>query len=229
VNSSFVLADHTSERKIEISFIDKTVTIDPIADEAMNLYSSLCLEEKGLSLTAFKVAFKGFRKLTAKNVIDRPTLLTICDFSQSSKKKRLYIIDMENHSLVKQTYVAHGKNSGQEYATRFSNKPSSLQSSLGFYKTMNTYHGEHGLSLRVKGLEPGVNDKAYNRAIVIHGADYIEESWLSGSSYMGRSYGCPAVPKSESKEIINTIKNGTLVFVYHPSRSYNTKSKILND
>ena len=227
MNCSFVLADAAPERK-EFDNSKFTYNIDPIADEAMNIYSSLCLGEKGLSLDAFKLAFKGYQRLTDKDVVDRPAILTICDFSQSSKKKRLYIIDMENQELLKQTYVAHGKNSGQEYASRFSNKPSSLQSSLGFYKTMQTYIGQHGYSLRMKGLEPGVNDKAFSRAIVIHGADYIEERWLNSSSYMGRSFGCPAVPQSESKEIINTIKDGTLLFIYHPTKSYNIKSKILN-
>lgn len=232
MNSSFIIADLSAEKMNDVVISSSSVSlasIDPNASDAMNIYSSLCLEEKGLSFTAFQKAFKGYNKLVRKNVIDRPELLTICDFSQSSKKKRMYIIDMANQSLVKQTYVAHGRNSGQEFATKFSNKPSSLQSSLGFYETMQTYIGEHGYSLRVKGLEQGVNDKAYSRAIVIHGADYIEESWLAGSPYMGRSYGCPAIPKSESKEIINAIKNGTLLFIYHPTKSYSSKSKILND
>jgi len=196
--------------------------------EINSLYSSLCLEEKGLSKNAFAAAYKGYRKLVKRNVIDNPRYLTICDFSQSSKLKRFYLIDMDENQVLYNTYVAHGRNSGHEYATRFSNKPSSLQSSLGFYETANTYVGEHGLSLRVKGLEKGINDKAYQRAIVIHGADYIEESRLRELKSMGRSFGCPAVPKSESKEIIQTIKDGTLLFIYHPSRNYQLKSKILN-
>lgn len=167
--------------------------------------------------------------MVKKNKLERQRYLTICDFSQSSGRKRLYILDMENNEIVRQTYVAHGKNSGREYASRFSNRPSSLQSSLGFYLTMKTYHGEHGLSLRLQGLEAGINDKAYRRAIVIHGAGYIERSYLSQAGRMGRSFGCPAVPASESKTIINTIKEGTLVFIYHPGAGYLKKSKILND
>jgi len=192
-----------------------------ISAKASSLYDLLCLEEKGLSKEAFDHAYKGYQRLLDKNLINCPDYLTICDFSQSAKQKRLYLIDIANNKIVLNTYVAHGRNSGGEYATRFSNKPSSLQSSLGFYVTKNTYNGEHGLSLKVEGLEPGFNDRAYRRAIVVHGATYI------GEGSMGRSYGCPAIPKNESNTIINTIKNGTCLFIYHPSTRYLQGSKIL--
>lgn len=182
----------------------------------------------GLSKEAFEYAYKGYQQLLDKKLIDRPGYLTICDFSQSSKQKRLYLIDIANNQIVLNTYVAHGRNSGGEYATKFSNKPESNQSSLGFYVTKNTYTGEHGLSLRVQGLEPGYNDKAYKRAIVVHGANYIEETWMKQSNSMGRSFGCPAIPKKESSTVINTIKNGTCLFIYHPSKKYLRGSKILN-
>jgi hypothetical protein len=194
-----------------------------ISKEAALLYDQLHLKEIGLSEEAFDYACKGYQHLLEKKIIGQPGYLTICDFSQSSKQKRLYIIDIANQEMICNTYVAHGHNSGGEYATRFSNKPSSRQSSLGFYLTKDTYHGENGLSLRMEGLEPGFNDKAYRRAIVIHGADYI------GDGSAGRSYGCPAVPKKESKTIINTIKNGTCLFIYHPEEKYLQSSKILND
>jgi hypothetical protein len=196
--------------------------------EATALYTSLGLKEKGLSEDAFKYAYKGYSKLLKKKIIKKAEYLTICDFSQSSAKKRLYIIDLEKNEIVLNTYVAHGKNSGGEFATKFSNKTSSHQSSLGFYLTQNTYYGEHGLSLKVAGLEPGFNDKAMQRAIVVHAADYINESWLKQNKYMGRSFGCPAVPKEESDFIINTIKNGTCLFIYHPSTKYLNGSKLLN-
>lgn len=209
------------------SFID-SIERNPIENEAAKLYNELGLGDKGLSKDAFEYAYKGYNKLLEKHIIKNPEFLTICDFSQSSNNKRLYIIDLSNDELVLNTYVAHGRNSGGEFATRFSNKVSSLQSSLGFYITQNTYYGEHGLSLKVSGLEPGFNDKAYRRAIVIHGADYIGDSWLNHSNYMGRSYGCPAVPEKEKETIINTIKNGTCLFIYHPSKNYLKGSKILN-
>ena len=199
------------------------IDADNLATKTSALYEQLGLEEKGLSKQAFEYAYKGYENLLEKKVLDEPEYLTICDFSQSSKQRRMYVIDLINEEVLVQTYVAHGHNSGGEFATRFSNRPSSKQSSLGFYVTRNVYRGENGLSLRVNGLEPGFNDRAYRRAIVVHGADYIGE----GST--GRSYGCPAVPKNECSTIINTIKNGTCLFIFHPQKKYLQNSKILND
>lgn len=197
-------------------------------DEITSLYESLNLHQKGLSKKAFEYACKGYRFLLKKQMISKQEYLTICDLSQSSNNKRLYLVDMANKEIVLNTYVAHGRNSGGEYATRFSNKLKSLQSSIGFYITKNTYYGEHGLSLKITGLEAGYNDKADRRSIVVHGADYIGDSWLKKSTYMGRSYGCPAIPEKESDYLINTIKNGSCLFIYHPSKNYLKKSKILN-
>ena len=197
--------------------------------ELINLYNSLELKQKGLSLRAFEYAYKGYRRLLQRKIIDKQAYLTICDFSQSSANKRMYIVDIANCRIMANTYVAHGRNSGGEYARRFSNRPKSLQSSLGFYVTKGTYYGEHGLSLKMAGLEKGFNDKAMRRRIVVHGANYIGEEWLQNGKAMGRSYGCPAVPKEESEQIINMIKNGSCIFIYHPSRGYLRGSKILND
>lgn len=194
-----------------------------IAEKASLLYDRLNLRELGLSLDAFNYAYRGYEYLLDKNQVNDSSYLTICDFTQSAKQKRFYLIDIKDDKVLLNTYVAHGHNSGGEYATRFSNRLRSKQSSLGFYITGNTYVGEHGLSLRMEGMEPGFNDKAYRRAIVLHGASYI------GNGSAGRSYGCPAVPKNESKRIINTIKNGTCLFIYHPDKKYIQGSKILND
>ena len=199
-----------------------------VADAATALYNDINLQQYGLSKEAFDYAWKGYQKLLRKKLISRSNYLTICDFSQSSRKKRLYIIDIDNSKLVTNTYVAHGKNSGAEYATKFSNAPESLQSSLGFYITDNTYTGKHGLSLHINGVDPGYNDKAMMRTIVVHGADYVNESRVINGGYMGRSWGCPAVPKKEASEIITTIKNGTCLFIYHPGKNYLLGSKILN-
>ena len=193
------------------------------------VYNKLGLAEKGLSEKAFEYAYKGYERLLEKGQLSQPGMLTICDFSQSSNKKRLYLVDLENEKVVMNTYVAHGRNSGGEFATKFSNNPNSLQSSLGFYVTQNTYIGGHGLSLKITGMEPGFNNNAMQRAVVVHGADYIGESRLHSSSYMGRSFGCPAVPGRESARIINTIKNGTCLFIYHPSaNNYLQRSNLLN-
>lgn len=207
----------------------KNIRFSPVvADAATALYNSIKLEQLGLSKAAFDYAWKGYEYLLNVKKISRGNYLTICDFSQSSLKKRLYIIDIENNKLVTQTYVAHGRNSGGEYATRFSNQPESLQSSLGFYVTDNTYIGKHGLSLKINGVEPGINDKAMMRTIVIHGADYVSAGRAAAGGYMGRSWGCPAVPKEEANSIISTIKNGTCLFIYHPEKEYLLGSKILN-
>lgn len=197
-------------------------------DKAALIYHSICLAEFGLSKEAFDYAWQGYSKLLSQNLIQKEQYLTICDFSQPSSQKRLYIIDVENRLLINNTFVAHGKNSGSEYATRFSNKHESLQSSLGFYITHNTYIGKHGLSLRIRGMEPGINDNAMSRTIVIHGAEYVDPARAKAGVFMGRSWGCPAVPKAESGQIISTIKNGTCLFIYHPQKNYLHGSKLLN-
>jgi hypothetical protein len=194
-----------------------------------SLYEQLDLQKDGLSKQAFAFAYKGFRRLVQSHIIDNNDYLVICDFSQSSKKKRLYVVDLSSGTVLLTSFVAHGRRSGGEFATRFSNRPESQQSSLGFYISKETYFGEHGLSLRLAGLEKGINDKAMRRNIVIHGADYIGESWLRRGSMMGRSYGCPALPRKESDRIIETIKKGSCIFIYYPSLKYLNESKILND
>ena len=197
-------------------------------NENIALYSSLQLDKYNLSQQAFDWALKGYRKLLQQGRIRNSQYLTICDFSQSSRQKRFYLIDLENEKLILNTYVAHGRNTGGEYASRFSNKPSSHQSSLGFYLTDRTYYGEHGLSLRLSGMETGINSNASMRRIVIHGADYAEPTHIRSMGYLGRSYGCPALPRQQSKLVINTIKNGSCFFIYYPSTNYQNKSKILN-
>lgn len=202
----------------------KIVTAEAVAN---TLYDSLELNDIGLSREALVYAYKGQQKLEAEGRISNDEVLTVCDFSQSSDKKRMYIIDVKNFKVLLNTFVAHGKNSGLQYAKSFSNRPESLQSSLGFYVTKNTYTGKHGLSLKLSGLEKGFNDKAEQRAVVVHGATYIGSSRLS-APYMGRSFGCPAVPQELASTVINYIKNGTTLFIYYPSQQYLHGSTILN-
>ena len=192
------------------------------------LYDSLNLGDLGLNPRAFKLAWKGFLHLAESGKLMNTDYFTVCDFSQSSRNKRLYIIDLTQMRVFKNTYVAHGRNSGGEFAQAFSNRPESHKSSLGFYITGETYFGQHGLSLKMKGIEPGINDKAMARRIVMHGSSYVGDEFLNNNPFSGRSFGCPAIPADERDEIINTIKEGTLLFIYHPSKTYITKSKILN-
>ncbi len=204
-----------------------TNAVSAMEAAATLLYDSLKLSMLGLPENVMQLAYKGQQYMEEKNLLSRDGIVAICDFSQSSKKKRLYIIDTKNYKVLLNTYVAHGKNTGLDQAQRFSNIPESLQSSLGFYVTKNTYIGKHGLSLRLAGVERGFNDKAEERAVVIHGAEYIGDHRLS-SPYMGRSFGCPAVPQEQSEKVINLLKNGTCLFIYHPSKQYLHGSKILN-
>ncbi|HEX7844582.1 MAG TPA: murein L,D-transpeptidase catalytic domain family protein [Chitinophagaceae bacterium] len=223
LHSSFEVVPTANTTGTIAPLYDKAIHKNTIIDaKASSLYSSLQLAEKGLSEKAFQHAYKGYQVLLEKELLTNTRYLTICDFTQSSKQKRLYIIDLENNEVLMNTWVAHGRNSGIDKAVKFSNKPSSLQSSLGFYITQQTYYGANGLSLRLNGVERGFNDKAMRRAIVIHGADYI------GDEKKGRSFGCPAVPKEENATIINTIKNGTCLFIYYPAKNYLKGSKILN-
>jgi hypothetical protein len=191
------------------------------------LYQELNLANAGLSQEALSSAVKGYEKLVEEGVIQNTQYLTIVDLSQSSRKKRFYLLDLKNHKLALNTFVAHGKNSGVDEAERFSNIPNSEKSSLGFYVTKNTYSGKHGLSLKLAGLENGFNDNAESRAIVVHGAEYVNEGRVR-SAYMGRSQGCPALPESIAPKVINMIKGGSAIFVYHPDQKYLSKSRILN-
>jgi hypothetical protein len=194
----------------------------------MSVYDSLHLETMGLSRQAFDYAQKGWNKLFREGKLSNDSILAIADFSQPSSQKRLYILDLKEYKVLFNTLVAHGRNSGKEIATSFSNSSSSYKSSPGFYVTGETYNGKHGYSLKLNGVEKGINDNAYNRAIVVHGADYVDESYVTNQGYIGRSQGCPAVPEREAQPIINTIKNNTCFFIYEPGKSYTSRSAMLN-
>ena len=209
-------------------FTNEPIGTNSFDPEMELIYDSLHLEKMGLKKEAFNYAYTGYKKLDEEGMLNKEGLITICDFSQSSKRKRLYLIDLNECKLLLNTYVAHGRNSGGEYARKFSNKPESRQSSLGFYRTKTTYYGGHGLALTLSGLEPGFNDKAERRKIVLHGSLYIGDNYKRWGKFMGRSFGCPAVPMQQSKILINTIKDGSCLFIYHPSKNYLSGSKILN-
>jgi hypothetical protein len=193
---------------------------------ACSLYDELALSKIGLSRDIFDKAIAERNALSKNQHIEKPNLLSIADLSQSSNAKRLYIIDIENRKVLFNTYVAHGRNSGDEFAKSFSNKLNSYQSSLGFYLTAGTYQGAHGLSLKLKGAEKGINDIAEDRGIVIHGAFYVSESFIHQFGRLGRSQGCPAVPKELCEPIINSIKGGSCFFIFSPDKHYINKSAL---
>ena len=184
--------------------------------------------EKGFkmpSIEVFDQGVSGMKFLKRKGLIKKD-ILTLIDFSKSSNEKRLWIIDLTSKNILFRGYVAHGKNSGEEYPIKFSNKPQSYKSSLGFYKTAETYIGKHGYSLRLDGLENGINNNARERAIVLHGADYVSKTFISKNKRLGRSHGCPAVSMKDHKKVINLIKQGSCLFIYHPSAWYRQRTKI---
>jgi len=185
------------------------------------------IDNQSISFEAFDLAFRGWNEVKDSIGLIH-NVISVIDFSQPSTNKRFYLIDLVTRQVVYQDYVAHGKNTGNLMAKKFSNTPHSNQSSLGFYKTGETYHGKHGLSLRLDGLEKGINDKARQRAIVIHSAKYAEESFIRKYGRLGRSFGCPALPAQNYDEIIDLIKGGTLLFIYFPESGYLDKSSILN-
>ena len=174
---------------------------------------------------SFTEAIVGFYQLKDQGLLDKD-VLTIIDFSLSSNTKRLWIIDMATRTILTNTYVAHGKNTGEEFAKSFSNQNSSLKSSLGFYVTAEVYNGKHGMSLKLDGVEKGINDNARARGIVMHAADYVSASFIRGNKRLGRSQGCPAVPAELTPQIIEMIKNKSCLFIYHPSRTILGDSKV---
>ncbi|GAB3988382.1 murein L,D-transpeptidase catalytic domain family protein [Spirosoma daeguense] len=188
----------------------------------LSVYDQLNLSQSGLQRDVFEYALRGWQKMDTTKA-----MLTIVDLSQPSNRKRLYVVDLFNKKLLFNTYVSHGRNSGDLLPTQFSNTQSSFQSSLGFYQTLNTYMGRHGLSLQLKGLEKGFNDNVYNRNIVLHGADYVCEDIIKKTGRLGRSQGCPAVPYADSKGIIQAVKGGSCLFVYSPNTQYLKESSYL--
>lgn len=225
--------DHTTAPGIndETVITNKEVVKPDHNSAAINksrmLYEKLELGKKGLSIEAVESAFKGYFHLQQQKLIKNAEPLTIVDFSQSSRKKRFYIINMKQEKLIMNSYVAHGKNTGLDMANNFSNIPESEKSSIGFYLTKETYTGKNGYSLKMSGLEKNYNDNAEKRAIVVHGADYVNAGRVQ-SGFMGRSQGCPALPKEDYIKAIDEIKNGSVFFIYYPMSKYLQSSELLN-
>ena len=188
-----------------------------------SIYTDCKLEDK-LDFNVFKSAMDGYNSIEVPN----KKLLSIIDYSKPSTEKRFFIIDVGNHKLLCQTLVAHGKKSGYVNATKFSNKYGSHKSCLGFFETGNSYYGKRGYSLQLEGLEKGINDNAKSRGIVIHGANYVSERIANGNGVIGRSWGCPAVSKKLSKEIINLLKGGSLLYIYADDELYKENSVLAN-
>ena len=186
-------------------------------------------KENGFPVEVFNLACRGLQKLENSHKFKFSEILTIIDYSQSSKQKRFYVIDLKSKKLLFNTYVAHGRNTGEEYAMKFSNSIGSFQSSLGFYITGNPIVGQRtGYSLKITGLETGINDNAEKREIIIHAAEYATEGFILKNGRLGRSWGCPVLPPEYNRKIIEKIKGGSCLFIYNPSPEYISASSLLN-
>ncbi len=214
----------SSEKKI--ATFEKISTA--VSTYAMNVYDHIGLQNAGLSFEVFNYAVKGRDYLVNKGLITKDQILTVVDFTKPSTEKRMYVIDLNDEKILFHTYVAHGQKSGAQFAENFSNKPESFQSSLGFYETLGTYNGKHGYSMKLAGLESGINDRAEERAIVMHSASYVSEGFIQTKGFLGRSWGCPALPEAYNKPIIDKIKGGSCLFIYGKNKNYLNQSRILN-
>ena len=194
-----------------------------------NIYQAANLQQAGLSNVVFQKALTGYLNLKIANKLPQnSSVITVVDFTKSSKEKRMWIIDLLNKQLLLNTWVAHGEGSGDDMANQFSNDDESHQSSLGFYLTdSNTYFGKHGKSLRLDGLDEGFNSNARARDIVIHAADYVCQNAINQLGRLGRSFGCPAVSPAVAEEVISTIKGKNMLFIHGNTDNYN--SKYLNE
>lgn len=193
-----------------------------------SIYNSLSFYSDTLDQQVFNYAFKGYFNVKDRNKIEKDNLLSVIDYSKSSVDRRFWVIDLKKRQLLFNEWVSHGKNTGNTYASRFSNKVSSLQSSLGFFLTGHTYDGKHKYSLKLHGLEDRYNSNAFKRGIVIHGADYVSQDFINRNNRLGRSYGCPAIRQEIKYDLISTIQNGSLLFSYYSSDNYLSTSRYLN-
>ena len=199
------------------SFFIYSFSFSSFIDE--NLYKKL--DTPTLDKKVLDRALEGLLEINTEN----KSIITIIDYTKSANEKRMFVIDLKKEKVIFDTYVSHGKNTGGEYANNFSNKIDSLQSSVGFFKTSNTYMGSNGYSMRLDGLEKGINDNARERNIVIHGAEYATKSYIVQNGRLGRSWGCPAVPLDLSKDLINSIKDGSIVYINGDLSNYKKQTK----
>jgi hypothetical protein len=217
------------ENKVAATTTSKTYSAKELFNEYVNsVYQAANLNQTGLSQQVFEKALTGYFNLKAANKLSKnSSVITVVDFTKSSREKRMWIVDILNKKLLLNTWVAHGQGSGGDMADHFSNTNESHQSSLGFYVTDDVYFGKHGRSLRLDGMDEGFNNAARNRAIVVHAADYVSQGAIAQLGRLGRSHGCPAVSPEVSDMVINTIKGKTLLFINGNERNYT--SKYLND
>jgi L,D-transpeptidase catalytic domain len=180
------------------------------------------------SRAALEAGFAAWRRAVASGDVTRPNVFTVIDYSRPSTEPRLFVIDVPAQRVAFAELVAHGRGSGENATERFSNVSGSRMTSLGAFRASDVYMGQHGISLHLDGLEPGFNDRARERTIVMHGAAYVSDEMIASQGRLGRSWGCPAVRPAIAKTLIETIKEGSLVFAYYPDADWLARSRFLN-
>lgn len=202
---------------VDAAFSRKNAIYVPSHSEIDSIYIVLSSKNEKLpDADVFRSAMAGLQSIRDSHKI-APDIISIIDFTKPSTEKRFWVIDVKEGKVLHHTLVAHGKNSGDLFATRFSNILESKQSSLGLFVTGKTYTGSHGLSLKLHGVQPGINDRAEERSIVMHSADYVSDGFIKRTGRLGRSFGCPAIPVEDHKEIITRLANGSCLYIHHTS------------
>jgi hypothetical protein len=191
-----------------------------VAAPVETLETALLRQAPALDPRVLALALQAHGRAKAGGLLHDAATLTVIDYSLASIEPRFWVFDLPSRSLVFQELVAHGRNSGENFATRFSNVESSLQTSLGLFVTRDVYYGKHGESLRLEGLEPGVNDRAHERAIVIHGAEYVSLNTAAALGFLGRSWGCPALSRQAAPKVIERLRHGSAVFAFYPDEKW---------
>lgn len=213
----------------ESEYILTTLQSEFFDQYVKQFYADLEGDKNDLSEDVLKFGLRGYYVLRETEQLNNDRYLTLIDFSMHSYERRMWIIDVMEKKVVVRDRVAHGKMSGDEYATKFSNNPKSKMSSLGFYLTGNPYNGSNGLSLKLHGLEKGFNHNAFARGVVIHGANYMEERFVENNMQKaGRSFGCPAVTAELNRFMVDELKDESCLFIYHPTHHYLLNSSFIN-
>jgi hypothetical protein len=213
-----------ASKNIEVKSAVKVGAKEYFAQYVNDIYQTAQLQRTGMDVTVLQKAITGYLNLKLANKLPKNSnVITVVDFNKSSREKRMWIIDVLNKTLLLNTWVAHGQGSGNDMATAFSNNNESHQSSLGFYLTDDVYMGKHGRSLRLNGLDQGINSGALARGIVVHAADYVSQGTINAIGRLGRSFGCPAVSPEVSDMVINTIKGHSMLFINGNSSNYTSK------
>ena len=223
INNSYAEEKLVTENKSENIQVPVETKPQKMIIDVKSVYDSLNIKDK-IDYSIFQKAYLGYIQIQNKN----PGVLIIIDYTKPSNEERFYVLDLNKKKLVYSTRVAHSKNSGLEIPLEFSDDPNSYQSSLGFFVTLGEYNGAYGYSLRLKGLEENINANAEDRAIVIHGGDIVEDEYIKKFGFAGRSLGCPVLPHSLTRPVIDFIKHGRVLFIYGNDEEYINDSVYLS-